>query len=44
MCGIAGYFGHQRLSSKVISSTLHLMKSRGPDYSDSFTYNKEIKE
>ena len=28
MCGIAGYFGHQRLSSKVISSTLHLMKSR----------------
>ena len=40
MCGIAGYFGHQRLSSKVISSTLNLMKSRGPDFSDSFTYNK----
>ena len=40
MCGIAGYFGYQKLSSKVISSTLQLMKSRGPDYSDSFTHNK----
>tara|TARA_B100000886_G_scaffold339785_1_gene306350 strand:- start:29153 stop:30976 length:1824 start_codon:yes stop_codon:yes gene_type:complete len=42
MCGIAGYFGKQKLSPRIISSTLNLMKSRGPDHSESFThFNRE---
>ena len=39
MCGIAGYFGNEKLSSKIILSTLDLMKTRGPDFSDSYTHN-----
>ena len=31
MCGIAGYFGHRKLSDKIISNTFDLMHSRGPD-------------
>ena len=31
MCGIAGYYGIRSIDSKKISSTLGLMKQRGPD-------------
>ena len=32
MCGIAGYFGKQKIPKKRIMKTLTLMKNRGPDY------------
>ena len=31
MCGIAGYFGSNKISKFKISKTLNLMKNRGPD-------------
>lgn len=31
MCGIAGYFGNNKIESELISRTLNLMRSRGPD-------------
>jgi asparagine synthase (glutamine-hydrolysing) len=34
MCGISGYIGKNSIEESRISQTLHLMKNRGPDYSD----------
>ena len=32
MCGISGYIGSKKLSNKIISQTLNVMKNRGPDH------------
>jgi len=37
MCGISGFVGKKNINTKVIKSTLKLMKSRGPDKQDYFT-------
>ena len=44
MCGIAGYIGTDLISRELILKTLHLMKRRGPDYSNnkSFEFNNDI--
>ena len=37
MCGISGYIGKKKISSKAINSTILIMKNRGPDYQDYWT-------
>ena len=37
MCGVAGYFGSEKIETDKINKTLNLMKFRGPD-------NKEAKQ
>ena len=37
MCGVAGYFGSEKIETDKINKTLNLMKFRGPD-------NKEVKQ
>ena len=37
MCGIAGFFGTKKIDTESISSTLVLMKNRGPDFSSYVT-------
>lgn len=37
MCGIAGFFGTKKIDIESISSTLVLMKNRGPDFSSYVT-------
>ena len=39
MCGISGYIGKKSFSYKVIDATLHLMKNRGPDFSNYYKSN-----
>ena len=44
MCGIAGYIGKKRIDKSRIHKTLHLMKNRGPDYSDYKRFKKDKTE
>ena len=39
MCGIAGFFGKQKIDQFNIHKTLKLMKNRGPDFSNYFNTN-----
>jgi asparagine synthase (glutamine-hydrolysing) len=39
MCGIAGYLGKSARTVEQITATLQIMRSRGPDHSDSLTLN-----
>ena len=40
MCGIAGYFGAEKISKSEIEKTLNLMKNRGPDFSNYYQKKK----
>ena len=38
MCGIAGYIGKRKIDETQVSSTIELMKNRGPDHQDYITF------
>jgi len=42
MCGIAGAYGTNLINKSTLQNTLHLMKNRGPDFSD--YYENEFKK
>lgn len=44
MCGISGYIGKKSLDRRIIQSTLHLMKNRGPDNSGYVRFNSNKNE